>query len=614
MKKTFLFMALFIIVSVQAAFAGELVFNFEKPELIKSKIYTDVKLGDLPLSYEPEMPILPFRPVQIMLPPGKTASNVEVVSGKLTEIEESHLLRPAGFNIPLSFQKFAEERRKRIALINGGKEPVFKYKYSGLYPASPMSNFSIQSGRGYKILVLNVHPVFYQAETGKIYYCSQMTVKYDVIDANTNKMLATNVRDIESDRETIKALVENPEMVSEYKPKTIKDKKIDYIIITSKNFIALKGDFTLKTFAEFLVKKGLVVETAAIEDITASSSGKDNAEKLRNFLRKKYNDNNLKYALLAGGGLSKAPIIPVRTLHAGFTWDGQNFDQELPADTYYANLDGSFDGNGNGIYGEPNDGDNGADIDMISELSVGRAPVENAIQIENFVKKTMAAYDYADAADFGKVLFSGENLFPGIFGSSYMGEIENGSSTHGFTTCGYPAAYPRTSLQDTPNKKWSSTDMINTLNSGIYIINHIGHSSVTSNMRLSSWNLSKLVNSKYYLLYTQGCYCGRFTDNGCILASHVTMFGGAYAVIGNSSYGLGPEDPDPDTNVVTRGASEYFHRQFTNAVFAQGKNRLGDANQASKEANIKFMGHGTTRWVYYELNLLGDPYLPLKIK
>ncbi|EKD68715.1 MAG: hypothetical protein ACD_47C00471G0001, partial [uncultured bacterium] len=55
-------------------------------------------------------------------------------------------------------------------------------------------------------------------------------------------------------------------------------------------------------------------------------------------------------------------------------------------------------------------------------------------------------------------------------------------------------------------------------------------------------------------------------------------------------------------------------RQFTNALFAQGKNRLGDANQASKEANVKFMGHGTTRWVFFELNLLGDPYLPLKVK
>ncbi len=614
MKKTFLFITLFTLISVQAAFAGELVFNFEKPELIKSKIYTDAKLGDLPLSYEPEMPILPFRPVQVMLPPGKTASNVEVTAGKLIEIEGTHLLRPAGFNIPLSFQKFAEERRKRIALINGGKEQVFKYGYSGLYPSSSMSNFSVQSGRGYKILVLNVHPVFYQAETGKVYYYSQMTVKYDVIDANTNKMLATKVRDVGSDRETIKMLVENPEMMGEYKPKAIKEKKIDYIIVTSKNFIALEGAFSLKAFAEFLGKKGLAVETAAIEDIKASASGKDDAEKLRNFLRKKYNDNNLRYVLLAGGGLSSAPVVPVRKLHADFSWDGQNFNQELPGDTYYANLDGTFDNNGNGIYGETKDGENGADIDMISELSVGRAPVENAKEIENFVKKTMAAYDYSDAADFGKVLFSGESLFPGIYGSSYMAEIENGSSTHGFTTCGYPAVYPRSQLQDSPNKQWSSTDLINILNSGIYIINHIGHSNVTSNMRLSSWNLSKLANSKFYLLYTQGCYCGRFTDKGCILSSHVTMPAGAYAVIGNSSYGLGPEDPDPDTNVVTRGASEYFHRQFTNAIFAQGKNRLGDANQASKEANIKFMAHGTTRWVYYELNLLGDPYLPLKTK
>jgi hypothetical protein len=48
----------------------------------------------------------------------------------------------------------------------------------------------------------------------------------------------------------------------------------------------------------------------------------------------------------------------------------------------------------------------------------------------------------------------------------------------------------------------------------------------------------------HYLLYTQGCYCGRFTDRNCILSAHVTSPAGACAVVGNSSYGPGPEDPD----------------------------------------------------------------------
>jgi len=615
MKRIALLALMFLVLSVCAASAADLTFDFQAPKIARGATYDDITLGDLPMSCEPMMPILPFRPVQILLPQGTTVEHIEAVTGKPVEIKGNFFLRPAGYNVPLSLEKYSIERKKRIALENGGKAPAFEYAYSGSYPTSAISNFSVQRGRGYSILFVNVHPVIYQADARRVYYYPSVTVRYRLsTNSISEKMNEVYVRDMDSDREYVRTLVENPEAMKSYTAKKIKAKKIDYLIISSKKLLAAEGQFTFKAFADFLTKKGLSVETVAIEDVLSATRGSDNADKLRNYIRKIYNENGLRYVLLGGGGLSKAPVIPVRKLHADFKWDSDSFSQELPADVYYTNLDGGFDGNGNGIFGEPKDGDGGGDIDMISELSVGRAPAETPADVENFVKKTIAAYSYGESADFGKVLFSGENLFPGVWGTSYMGEVENGATVHGFTTVGYPKIYPRQYLQDSPSKTWTASEMISTINGGIYIINHIGHSSVSSNMRLSTYSIPKLANSKYYLLYSQGCYCGRFTDNGCIMVAHVNSPNGAYAVIGNSSYGLGPEDPDPDTGVVSRGASQYFHRQFTNALFASEKNRLGDANAASKEANIKFMGHGTTRWVFFELNLFGDPYLPIKVK
>jgi len=408
-------------------------------------------------------------------------------------------------------------------------------------------------------------------------------------------------------------LVKTQKAMSGYKTAKISRKSaVDYLIVTSKELAASTNEYNFQKFSEFLNGFGLKVEIALIEEILSQTAGKDNADKLRNYLRTRYNENGIKYVLLGGGGIDSKPIIPVRKLNAAFDWEGDAFNQNLPGDVYYSNLDGTFDENNNGIYGEPKDGTNGKDIDMFSELAVGRVPAENAAELSNFLKKDMAAYGYVNG-ETGKVLFSGENLFPGVWGKSYMKEIENGADVHGFTTAGYPQEYPRSYLFD-KDKTWTAANMLSAINGGIYILNHIGHSSVTSNMRLSTWGLNKLTNNRYYLLYTQGCYCGRFIEKGCILSGHVTSPNGAFAAIGNSSYGLGPEDPDPDAGVTCRGASQYFHRQFTNALFASGKNRLGDANQASKEANVKFMNHGTTRWVFFELNLLGDPYLPLKLK
>lgn len=595
-----------------SAFAEQAVYNFSAPELVKSGNYYEILPRDLPLSIEPAMPALPFKPVAIVLPQGFEAVNVKVTPLNLNEIKGEYFLKPVAYNIPLSFEKQAAEKRKRDALLGGGRPLPFEYKYSGVYPKDIMSNMSLQSARGYKILVLNINPVLYQAESRKVFYYSGAVLTYDLKPSKKSGDRAV-VRDIESDREYVKSLVDNPEAINSYKAHKInKSRACDYLIVTSKELAASNEEYNFEKFTKFLNAKGVKTDIALIEDILASETGRDGADKLRNYLRKRYNESGLKYVLLAGGSLEAKPVIPVRKLHAAFKWEKDSFDQLLAGDVYYCNLDGSFDENNDGIYGDINDGPGGSDIDMFSELSVGRVPAENAVALANFIKKNMAAYGYCES-ESKNAFFCGENLFPGIWGKSYMKEIENGSTAHGFTTSGYPDGYPRAYLFD-QDKRWSSADIINAINKGIYILNHIGHSSVTSNMRLYSSSVAKLTNARYYLLYTQGCYCGRFTDRNCILSAHITSPAGAYAVIGNSSYGLGPEDPDPDATVSCRGASQYFHRHFTNALFSAGKNRLGDANQASKEANVKFMGHGTTRWVFFELNLLGDPYLPIMLK
>ncbi len=607
------FISSIILINPAVAAAEELIYDFNAPVLTKSGIYHDISLNGLPLSIEPLMPALPFKPVAVLLPQGYEAYNIAARPLNLTEIKGEYFLRPVAYNIPLSFTKEAIEKKKHDALAGGGSLQPFEYKYSGHYPCKAMSNVSMQNARGYKILILNINPVLYQAETRKVYYYTRIIVEYKLKPAKKSSLNAI-VRDIESDRESVKKLVDNPDAIYAYKNAAPADKRgfADYLIVTTKNLAAASGEYNFNKFVKFLNEKDVKVEISFIEDVLTTSEGRDSAEKLRNYLRKRYNENGIKYVMLAGGSTGTDPAIPVRKLHAAFKWENDSFDQLLPGDVYYSNLDGSFDENKDGIFGDITDGTGGNDIDMFSELSVGRVPVENATELANFIKKTIDAYGYFDQ-NSGRAFFCGENLFPGVWGKSYMKEIENGCSAHGFVTAGYPADYQRSYLFD-QDRRWSSTDIINAINKGIYILNHIGHSSVTSNMRLSSWSMNRLSNSEYYLLYTQGCYCGRFTDKGCILSAHVTSPNGAYAVIGNSSYGLGPEDPDPDAAISCRGASQYFHRQFTNAIFASEKNRLGDANQASKEANVKFMGHGTTRWVFFELNLLGDPYLPIKIK
>ena len=192
-----------------------------------------------------------------------------------------------------------------------------------------------------------------------------------------------------------------------------------------------------------------------------------------------------------------------------------NVNENMPSDIYFAHLDGNFDGNNNGIYGEIAD-----NIDLEPEVAVGRAPVENAEQVNNFIRKTILAYQHAQNVNDPKVLMIGEHLFsPGqnginhhIYGKYFMDELYLGANTHGFPTYGFNNKW----LLDTLYAKdgyWGSSDVKNKLNnSGACWVNHIGHSSPSYNMKLYKTYISSLNNEIPFFYYTQGCNAGRFTN------------------------------------------------------------------------------------------------------
>ena len=51
----------------------------------------------------------------------------------------------------------------------------------------------------------------------------------------------------------------------------------------------------------------------------------------------------------------------------------------MPTDLYYGGLDGTWDSDGDGIYGEA---DEDTDVDLMPEVFVGRIPVQTASQAE----------------------------------------------------------------------------------------------------------------------------------------------------------------------------------------------------------------------------------------
>ncbi len=165
-----------------------------------------------------------------------------------------------------------------------------------------------------------------------------------------------------------------------------------YVVVTSQTLAP-----AFNRFVEWKRRKGVSIEVVTIEDIYATHTGDlvsgiyDNAGKLRQFLKEAYNNGRgIEYALLAG----RHNIVPIR-----YGWASNNTTLEshiIPTDLYFADFDGNWDSNGNGLYGEPADS-----VDFYPEIYVGRLLVQSAQEVENWTDKLIQYESFPGNGDFG---------------------------------------------------------------------------------------------------------------------------------------------------------------------------------------------------------------------
>jgi len=213
-----------------------------------------------------------------------------------------------------------------------------------------------------------------------------------------------------------------------------------------------------------------------------------------------------------------------------------------------------------------------------------------------------------------KILLVGEFLGFG-FGSLYMEELVNCSNKHGYKTIGFS---PSKFDIDKMYGLWSPWILVRKINNDIHIINHVGHSNQYVNMKirvpyfslgvpLFFPKVNMIKNDKFCFIYSQGCKSGDFSYYKECIAEYFTVktAHGSFAGIWNSGNGVG-------TDLTTNAPSQHYNREFWDAVFGENITVISKANQDSKEDNLWRINEDFMRYVYYELNLLGDPALQFK--
>ena len=563
------------------------LYTFDVPSInqvtINEEIFDQIQISNAPSCGQPGEPLLPALGISLLLPQGMEITKIDVVPGQRMFLGSGFRIEPVR-----EPRKISEPPVDNSILIDD-----IIYSSSDLFPESLFTEVGVYSFRGYEILIALLNPVQYIPASGDLFYFTDMTVRVRLRDSGEIHPL---YRGLEQDARNVGEKVDNPEVLETYEGTIpLSSSNYDLLILTTGDF---QDDFLpLKNFHD---ANGITTEIKILEEIPLHLDD-PSTEDIRGFITQEYLTNGLEYVLIGGDD----DIVPAKGLWVQ-SWNGGD-QTVMPSDLYYSCLDGPFDGNGNDLWGEPEDGLDGGDVDLIAEVYIGRACIGSSTEVNRFVSKTLEYIDSGGYAD-GAALMVGEHLWsdPDTWGGDYMDELIDGSSAHGYTTVGLPSSvYDIDTLydRDWPGHSWPKSEVITRINNGARLINHLGHSSYDYNMKLDNSDVSSLNNEDPIFVYSQGCMAGGF-DNGDCIAEYFTVKtdDAAFAVIMNARYGWGVVGS-------TDGPSQRFHREFLDAIYSEGIPELGKANQDSREDNLYRIGHSCMRWCYYQLNLFGDPTL-----
>lgn len=530
----------------------------------------------------------------VLLPQGAIITQLKVLKKNSYTFDKTYKIYPfQGHSIlPMPGHKADNEFTK--------PSPVY-YK-SDIYPLSIAQSAGSGEVSGFNIANIIVHPLIFHASAGKLEFIDnlQLRIYYELKKAPSH-LTETQLKIFKN---AIKELVYNPQDIDGFAPlssKTTGD-TVEMAIVTVDSFIPY-----LEPFRDWKIEKGIPTQIFDINTITSSYQGRDNAEKLRNFIKDYYQNHGLIYVLLAGQGdyENNEEIIPRRDVYYINSGAGYYNDEDtIPSDMYFSCLDGSWDYNNNNVFGEIGDS-----VDMYADVYVGRAPVKTTTQVQNFVSKVLTYEQNPPANYLSNALLPAVELFSSY---NFWGDTVN-----------------NTIADTTPTPPWtdeklyeslgnlSEAAVIDSINSGVGFIHHADHGNEDGTYFADGTPV--LVKSGIASLTNQGrlnintgicCFSGALDevvatgDNDCFSEDLVNkQGGGSVASIMNSRYGWGYPP--------VMGPSENIDQEFYAAIFNHNLNTLGQAIAFGKEKwiplAIQEQDTGVYRWCIYELNIFGDP-------
>ena len=586
MKKTSLILFALMVSLFATAQTIEKTYYLGQPSFSQIQGYEQIQFTGCMQSALAGQPSLPWHSVSLMLPQGTEAVSIEVELSDFQTMEGRHNLYPYQ-----SALTYSEPVRKQFEK----DEALYASKSS--YPAQAYGQLTTQYLNGVGFAFSAFTPVQYVPGTGEVRYATKATVR---ITTGAAKSDQTRRLWLNGDNATrAMRLAQNPEMLQTYNSRGRTVGGYDLLVVTTQQWVSAFDEYVA-----FYQARGLRTRVADLETITSTMEGRDNAEKLRNYIIQEYEDNGIMMVNLAGD----VPAIPYRGFYCDVLTGGDHqTDNDIPADLYYAALDGTWNDDNDNRWGEI------GEDDLLPEIGLGRMCFSNQSELDNMLHKAMTYQTEPVLGEFHDVIMAGEHLYDEPYlsnGSQYLELLIGTHDDNGYTTTGIPEEYNFTRLYEEEGT-WSGTNLRNAINQGTQYVHHDGHANTNyvagwTNGDITDSNFSGAngVNHNYTFFHTSGCICGDFSSD-CILERMTKIANFAVATFGNSRYGWFNEGQ-------TEGPAIHLHRETEDAYY---HDRIPYGGMAMREGKIETAPwvtapgqweEGALRWNFYDLNMMGD--------
>ncbi len=588
--------------------------SFLPPSLIDDGNYLTVETGnEMNLLLSEGYPLLPYKSLCILFPLGTIIQDVNIEIQDVQTLILNKKIQPAP--TPCTFSKSNN---------SSGNQQEDIYENMDIYPIEWVTyniGVGIKNNHHVLFLSLQVFPYRYTSGSNTLFFVEtlQIEIIYEQIE---NHLFGKD--------------------------------ETDFLIISPVEFVDSLQPLVAHKESEAV---GISTRLVSLDEIFEGSyfevKGRDDAEKVKYFIKESVEQWGVKYVLLVGGrhgGFSEPEWwCPVRYTYL----DANDGDKKFLSDLYFSDIYGyeegeivfdDWDSNGNNLFGEWHFG--GRDIiDMYPDVYIGRLPCRTEFEVNIMVDKITAYETTAFGTDWAKKYVGiGGDTFPGD--QWYDGEVTVAKVMEYLSPLGYDFTTLFTSDEHIPNAR----DILGSISEGCGFLNFEGHGTPTSwathSPQGEEWDtfinvvLFTLLRNKdmYPVCVVGGCSNSKFditlldfldfknlTANLAHGSIGLECFswwltrkndGGSIATIGCTSYGYGKQgDGDNDgifDGIQYRGG--FIDIEFFRICAQEGIDILGEAHG---EAILSFLskfppltdkidGKTVEEWI-----LFGDPTLKI---